>query len=206
MCVQLDCLQGSPWKAICLTSWPGKLSSPCLKASVTNFCPFNPYVCASLLSSFLFLPACSCVGTQNYRDCWGTKLGFKSENPATALYFLSLSVQRTQDCHFLLLNNILTFLLALSRCVVCRYNGWDSSENLPLLSPRRSVSLECIFSFLFMSFGLVPWESQQFQKLKLFILTCNHFEKAQNKKHQLQMLRKKKMAKGSPPDMFKVIL
>lgn len=68
-------------------------------------------------------PSFSClrvnVWAHRTRDCRGTKLGLKSENPAATLYVISLSGEGTQDCHFLLLNNVLTFLLALSRQVLC---------------------------------------------------------------------------------------
>lgn len=94
---------------------------------------------------------------------WGKSLRVQQK-----LYFISVSGEGMQDCHFLLLklNNILTFLLALSGWVLCSDNGWDSPEKLPLLLPKRSVCSECLFSFSFMSFCQVPWESQQFQKLR----------------------------------------
>lgn len=112
----------------------------------------------------------------------------------------------TEDCHGLLLN-VITFLLVLSRQALCSDNGWDPPEKLPLLLPRRRVCLECLFLFLFISFGQVPWKSQQLQKLMLFILTCSHFEKAQNKKHQqLQMRGIKNIQPVSPPNLFKVPL
>lgn len=204
VCVQLDCLQGSTWKAICLTSLPGKLYFPCLKASIAIFCPLNPCVCASFLSSFLFL-LCVNVWAHRTRETveeqnWDWCLRIQQQ----LFYVLSVSGEGTQD--FVTNNNVLTFLLALPRWILCSDNGWDSPEKSSLLLPKRSVCYECLFSFLFMSVGQVPWESQQFQKFMLFILTCNHFDKAQNRKHQqLQMCGMTKIPSGSPSDMFTLI-